>query len=106
MFFLLISMMFISYEDDKLFYALLWFVLPIWVWAALLVTKEIENPTFVMIHTVIIILWWILMVGHSTCMFFYGDNSGIQMSIETYLFLFIGGIVSSAIIVNERRKHL
>ena len=28
-FFLLISMMFISYEDDKLFYALLWFVLPI-----------------------------------------------------------------------------
>lgn len=40
-FLVLITMLIASYNDDKTFNVLLWFVLPLWTWAALLFTLDI-----------------------------------------------------------------
>lgn len=101
----LIPLIFISYGDDKLFNVLVWFVLPIWIWAALYVTIEIQNPIFVKVHSGIIILWWIIMVGHLICVTIDGDSSAMQMSKEAYLYLFVGATVSSIIIILKRKQN-
>ena len=101
----IIPLIFISYGDDKLFNVLVWFVLPIWIWAALYVTIDIQNPVFVKVHSGIIILWWIIMVGHLICVTIDGDGSAMQMSKEAYLYLFIGAAVSSLIIILKRKQN-
>ena len=104
-FLVLITMLIASYNDDKTFNVLLWFVLPLWTWAALLFTLDIKTPAFVQAHTIVIILWWLVIAGHVVYIIIQGPASNLQTSLWTNLFLIFTGFVSTVITMVERKRY-
>lgn len=103
-FLVLIFMMIASYNDDRTFNALLWFVLPLWTWAALLFTLEIKTPAFVLIHTIVIVLWWLVIAGHVVYIIIHDPASNLQTSLWANLFLLFTGAFSTVVTIFERKK--
>lgn len=103
-FLVLITMLIASYNDDKTFNVLLWFVLPLWTWAALLFTLDIKTPAFVQAHTIVIILWWLAIAGHVVYIIIHGSASYFQTFLWANLFLIFTGAFSTVITMVERKK--
>ncbi len=103
-FLVLIFMMIASYNDDKTFNVLLWFVLPLWTCAALLFTLDIKTPTFVLAHTIVIILWWLVISGLVVYIIIHGPASDLQTSLWANLFLMFTGAFSTVVTIVERKR--
>lgn len=102
-FLVLIFMMIASYNDDKTFNALLWFVLPLWTWAALMFTLDIKTPAFVLTHTIVIILWWLVVAGHVVYII-HDPASNLQTSLWANLFLIFTGFSSTVVTMVDRKR--
>ena len=103
-FLVLITMLIASYNDDKTFNALLWFVLPLWTWTALLFTLDIKTSAFVLTHTIVIILWWLVIAGHIIYIIIHDSASYFQTFLWANLFLIFTGAFSTVITMVERKK--